>query len=313
MHQSEDLKPGEASKWDKLTVEGSFTATDRDTDDATNLFIEKKPDGSEVEQVGDRFVVKGTYGAYTITPTPAADGAGTKFSYTYKLNNTTSNYDGAASDKVTFLIADGHGGTVEKSLTVDLSAENAKPTFEEDEATHTAKDAATHVVVEDSNNGVPLVSGTVPAVDGDTAHLGGSSALSYAIVGDSGTGMYQGKYGTLFLTADGTYTYKLNNNDPRVQALREGEELKGEQFTIRVSDSRRENETPKSSDFTVNISVSGTNDAPSITLHAAANGPKADNTDSFAVQVNAGDLAPVFLAAAAVNKSCLARHHAATA
>ena len=106
MHQSEDLKPGEASKWDKLTVEGSFTATDRDTDDATNLFIEKKPDGSEVEQVGDRFVVKGTYGAYTITPTPAADGAGTKFTYTYSLNSTTTNYDGAASDKVTFLIAD---------------------------------------------------------------------------------------------------------------------------------------------------------------------------------------------------------------
>ena len=285
MHQ------GETGGWDKAEVEGSFTATDRDVIDRDSLSLVDK-DGNALSGAGTNatpYIVHGEHGEYHIWKETTQDGQ-TKFSYTYKLNNTTTNYDGAASDKVTFLIADGHGGTVEKSLTVDLSAENAKPTFEEDDVTHKPKDAATHVVLEDSNDGVPLVSATVPAVDGDTAHLGGSSALSYAIEGDSGTGMYQGKYGTLFLTADGKYTYKLNNNDPRVQVLREGEKLTDEQFTIRVSDNGGEGDTPKSNDFTVNITVSGTNDAPSITLHEAGSGAAGSGA---ALYITEGDMASV--------------------
>ncbi|WP_291445303.1 VCBS domain-containing protein [Desulfovibrio sp.] len=278
MHQ------GETGGWDKAEVEGSFTATDRDVIDRDSLSLVDK-DGNTLSGAGTNatpYIVHGEHGEYHIWKETTQDGQ-TKFSYTYTLNNTATNYDGAASDKVTFLIADGHGGTVEKSLTVDLSAENAKPTL--------TNAAATHEVVEDSNDGVPLVSATVPATDGDAAHLGGSSALSYAIEGDSGTGMYQGKYGTLFLTADGTYTYKLNNNDPRVQALGAGEKLTDEQFTIKVSDNGRGNDTPKSSDFTVNITVSGTNDAPSITLHEA-DGTGAAGSGA-ALYITEGDMASV--------------------
>lgn len=278
MHQ------GETGGWDKAEVEGSFTATDRDVIDRDSLSLVDK-DGNTLSGAGTKatpYIVHGEHGEYHIWKETTQDGQ-TKFSYTYTLNNTATNYDGAASDKVTFLIADGHGGTVEKSLTVDLSAENAKPTL--------TNATATHEVVEDSNDGVPLVSATVPATDGDAAHLGGSSALSYAIEGDSGTGMYQGKYGTLFLTADGTYTYKLNNNDPRVQALGAGENLTDEQFTIKVSDNGRGNDTPKSSDFTVNITVSGTNDAPSITLHEA-DGTGAAGSGA-ALYITEGDMASV--------------------
>lgn len=245
MHQSE------AGGWDRTSASGSFTATDRDTNDAQKLSIQES---DTVTKNGSSFSVKGEYGIYTITP--ASDTAGTKFTYTYELKDEYKNinFDGAANDTVKFLIRDGHDGTVEKSLTVALSAENAVPKL-----SATVDDL---VVTEDSATN-SMVPGTITADDGDSDHLSASSKLSYAIKGAEIPGMCQGKYGTLFLKDDGTYEYKLNNNDPHVQELGEGKTLEGETFIIRVSDGG------KTADFTVNITVKGANDAPSITLHQA--------------------------------------------
>ncbi len=255
LHQSEG---SEGAAWDKLFVEGSFTASDRDTSDAGKLSIEKS---DAVEEKNGSFIVEGTYGTYTITP--VADGTGTKFDYTYELKDEYKgkNFDGAAKDSVTFLITDGHGGTVEKSLTVALSADNATPMLTTTSGAHTVKE---DVVLEDKT-GIFEVTGTVPATDGDTGHLGGSGTLSYTIVDAEIPGVLQGKYGTLFLKDDGSYTYKLNNNDPRVQALGEGAELK-DTFAIQVSDGG------KSVKYPVTITVEGTNDAPVISLHNTEGG-----------------------------------------
>ena len=73
----------------------------------------------------------------------------------------------------------------------------------------------------------------------------------------------QGQYGILTLNANGTYTYVLNNNNPLVNALAEGQTLT-ENFTYTLSTAA------KSDTATLSITINGTNDAPVITSHNGA-------------------------------------------
>lgn len=66
-------------------------------------------------------------------------------------------------------------------------------------------------------------------------------------------------YGTATLAADGSYTYTLDNSDPTIQALAEGETLE-DTFTYEVTDADGDTSTAE-----VKITVTGTNDAVTIT------------------------------------------------
>jgi VCBS repeat-containing protein len=76
-------------------------------------------------------------------------------------------------------------------------------------------------------------------------------------------GSYAGVYGTLVLAKDGGYTYTLNNGDARVQALAEGQTL-SEHFGFGVTDSVA---TVAS---TLDLTITGSNDAPVVKADAAA-------------------------------------------
>lgn len=76
------------------------------------------------------------------------------------------------------------------------------------------------------------------------------------VVGGNGTVTIATDYGTLVVNADGSYTYTLNNASPLVQALAEGE-VYNDTFTYTVSD-----QFGATSDTTLTIAVTGTNDAP---------------------------------------------------
>jgi len=66
-----------------------------------------------------------------------------------------------------------------------------------------------------------------------------------------------GAHGTFSIDADGKWTYTLNNNDPAVQALNEGERLSPEVFKVWSADG--------SANHDVTITITGTNDAAIIT------------------------------------------------
>jgi VCBS repeat-containing protein len=70
----------------------------------------------------------------------------------------------------------------------------------------------------------------------------------------------QGEYGTVKINADGTYTYVLNNDDDRVQALAVGEKFI-ETFVYSATDQRGETQTT-----TLTIAINGTNDDPKISI-----------------------------------------------
>jgi len=70
-----------------------------------------------------------------------------------------------------------------------------------------------------------------------------------------------GTYGTLTVNADGSYTYTLNNNDPAVQSLGDGDEVT-DTFTYTIRDADGDTSTT-----TLTLTIHGTNDAPELIDH----------------------------------------------
>ncbi|MEL1220776.1 VCBS domain-containing protein, partial [Aeromonas hydrophila] len=64
----------------------------------------------------------------------------------------------------------------------------------------------------------------------------------------------KGSHGTFSIDKDGNWTYELDNNDPLVQALKEGESLPSETFVVNSADG--------SAQHTVTVAITGTNEAP---------------------------------------------------
>ena len=74
-------------------------------------------------------------------------------------------------------------------------------------------------------------------------------------------GIAAGKYGSLYVTADGSYTYKLNNQLQAVQELGEDDEPLTEIFTIYVKDKDGGVTSQK-----ITVTINGTNDLPVLEL-----------------------------------------------
>ncbi|WP_160291474.1 retention module-containing protein, partial [Aeromonas hydrophila] len=68
----------------------------------------------------------------------------------------------------------------------------------------------------------------------------------------------KGAHGTFSIDKDGNWTYELDNNDPQVQALKEGESLPSETFVVNSADG--------SAQHTVTVAITGTNDTATISV-----------------------------------------------
>lgn len=254
------LHQAEGGIWDANSVSGSFTIKDIDHGDADHLTIAGATENSD-----GTFTVGGKYGSYVITPgvVDAANGTRT-FTYTYTPNSGV-NYVGNASDEVKITIADGHGGTTDYTLSVKLSAENDAPTLSAENLTAT-------------EDGTAAVTGAAHGTDTDTGFLNTGNTLTYTAAhsgaqGADGTalgtvassglpGIVQGQYGTLLLnTTTGQYEYRVNNDSIKVQQLG-GTEKAHDTFTITVTDAGG-----KAASQVIDVTVQGTNDVPSLSLH----------------------------------------------
>ena len=100
--------------------------------------------------------------------------------------------------------------------------------------------------VNDGTAGTPTASATLTATDPDNP----ANSFTAVAAGTASTG----GHGTFAMTAGGTWTYTVNNNDPAVQALNVGQTL-ADSFTITSIDG-----TSK----VINITINGANDAAAI-------------------------------------------------
>uniref|UniRef100_UPI003FF0F362 VCBS domain-containing protein n=1 Tax=Bilophila wadsworthia TaxID=35833 RepID=UPI003FF0F362 len=172
----------------------------------------------------------GTYGTLTLN----ADG-----SYAYALDNTSPTVQGLGvgetlTDTFTYTVTDNHGATASNTLTVTIHGTNDAPTVA----------AAAASVTEDTQI---TTSGTLPTPSDTDVH----DTVSFLT--QSGA---PGTYGTFTLSADGSYTYALNNNLPAVQALGVGETLT-DTFAYTVSDGHG-----GTASNTLTVTINGANDAP---------------------------------------------------
>ncbi|WP_211251218.1 VCBS domain-containing protein [Deefgea rivuli] len=154
------------------------------------------------------------------------------------------------------------------------------------------------ITVTDKNNVVGTdsldiaIQDTVPTANADTNSILENTATTTGnvILGDakggvadtnsSDTGLtlttagtFVGKYGTLVIAANGTYTYTLDNANPTVNALNLGQSLTDEVFNYTVRDA-----DGSTSSASLNITVNGTNDAPVLDLDASGAGTGFRNT-----------------------------------
>ena len=204
---------------------------------------------------------QGTYGALSVNSSTGQ--------WTYNLANGSAAVQGLSAGEVhnetfTVQVSDGHGGTTSQQVTVTVVGTNDGPVVTSAAQTGTVKEDV-----------VATASGQVTASDVD--HL---DTLSYALQGNG-----QGDYGSLSLDGvTGQWTYSLDNNAANVQELSAGESHV-EVFTVEVSDGQGGTSTQQ-----VSVTVTGTNDAPTVTSSPQSGAVQEDSSLAVSGLVTAWDI-----------------------
>ena len=204
-------------------VTGNVLANDSDADRGTVL---------RVAQPG---TIAGAYGVLSI----AQDG-----SYSYVLNAMDADaaaqaVDGVLTERFNYLATDGIA-SADATLEIRVTLSNRAPTAADDQALVTEDGAAASGNVLDNDRDADA--GTVLRV--------------------AAPGSYAGAYGTLEIAQDGSYSYRLNEGDARVQSLAQGQSL-AESFGYVVTDGVAQ------ASSVLEVLIKGSNDAPVVTADVA--------------------------------------------
>ncbi|WP_063663307.1 retention module-containing protein [Aliivibrio fischeri] len=203
------------------------------------------------------FTPNGVYGSLVVDPNTGM--------WTYQLDNSRPETIGISSgqivqDKFVVQVDDGQGGTNQIEVVIDIAGTNSSPGIIGDTTGEIKEDAVVNVIDGDLNSG-----------DLDT-----QDTLTWEIVGSTG------QYGQFTLDQNGHWTYTLDNSNNTVNGLKEGAELV-DTITVKVTDSFGE-----VSEKEVEITIEGTNDAPTMT-GALTGTVVEDTTTVIEGQLKSGD------------------------
>lgn len=226
------------------------------------------PDGDPIDVYSVNGIVLSTTGPTTIPGTYGTLVININGTFTYTLNNGNADVEGLRlnTDRLlegfTYVLTDrGTGFSDPSFLLVVIHGQNDNPVATDD--------GATAVEAGGINNNQPGTdpTGNVLTNDSDVDYVvnGETKTVSTVRTGnEGGTGTagslgieLRGTYGWLTLNADGSYRYRLDNSDPRVQALRSASDTLIDDFTYAVVD------TAGAIDLaTLRITIQGANDTP---------------------------------------------------
>lgn len=209
---------------------------------------------SELNDLGTTPIVittpAGTITLTGFTPGTTVGGVPTsgELTYTYVLVNP-QNQPGAtqSTDPIPLIVTDAGGDTATGTLTITII----------DHVPQAVNDTAS--IIENASPG--SVSGNVitsndrSGADGYPA-TGGLTGLVFAGNPQTVGASFQTSFGSIVISADGSYTYTLDNTNPTVTALRNGDTLT-EQVTYTITDADGDTSTA-----TLTITINGANDAP---------------------------------------------------
>ncbi len=188
--------------------------------------------------------------------------------YTYVLNDANNSVNGLAAgdtlqDSFTIIVSDGKGGTVEQSVTINITGSNDAPTLE-----------AADITIDEDIASPYQVSGTAAGEDVDTG-----ARLIYSIKADDLGHVGIGSYGNLSIDSNsGTYTYTLRSDLGLTEATQET-------FTIVVTD-----EHGASAEKEITVHITADDDAPLIENTLATGTDNAVTEDDSADNIVQGTL-----------------------
>ncbi|WP_321529767.1 tandem-95 repeat protein [uncultured Desulfuromonas sp.] len=175
--------------------------------------------------------------------------------YAHQSDDPTALKSGTADNERAFSVVLSDGNNVQSggnaggpapleatvSGTITISAVNDPPVATDNTNSVTEDVAAPvtgNVIDDDNGHGVdsdpdtPTDDLKISQIVGD----GGSAAIASGSTSASNGTEIQGKYGTLTIGADGSYSYDLDDTNPTVNALATGQQLTDEVFTYTLSD-----------------------------------------------------------------------------
>ena len=195
--------------------------------------------------------LRGTYGWLTLN----ADG-----SYSYRLDNSMAEVQALRSsadtlgERFSYTVVDADGSEDSASINIVIQGRNDAPVAQNDRA----------VAVEAGgvDNGSPGAnpSGNLLDNDSDVDGYGENLSVSQFAQGNRSAmagSTLAGRYGTLTVNADGTYSYVVDNDNAAVQALRTNADSLTEVFSYSIRDL-----AGATSAAQLTITLVGANDAP---------------------------------------------------
>lgn len=227
----------------------------------TNIVLSKSPTGTPGSMTfiaTGGSTVTGTYGTLVFN----ADGKG---GYTYTPNSSGS----GGTDTFTYKAVD--AGALQSNtgtLTINILATTAtNPTAVADTTAITEDVTVNTMIISTQATGLLgndlTPSGT--AISGVVSARASADASETSISSGS-TVTFNGKYGSLALKSDGTYTYTLNNANPDVNNLNSGASLT-DLFYYRIQNNGSSGNQDTS---TLTVTINGANDAPILKLDASS-------------------------------------------
>lgn len=233
---------------------GNVLGNDSDVDSRDLMGVIGVHQGLATGKVGSAFTA--AYGTLTLR----ADG-----SFTYVVDDSNPLVQALRTsgetlqERFVYTVRDLAGATTTSILTITIQGRNDNPVASDDQATAIERggtangtsglDPSGNVLANDTD----VDAGDSKQVDGIRT---GSEAAGGTFVTVSGNQVVNGVYGVLTIDANGRYSYRVNNNDARVQALKAGQTLV-ETFTYRMHD------TAGASDIAqLTITLQGAYDAP---------------------------------------------------
>ncbi|MDF3866398.1 VCBS domain-containing protein [Pseudomonas denitrificans (nom. rej.)] len=198
--------------------------------------------------------LRGQYGTLTLN----LDG-----SWSYELDNSLPEVEALRAsgqtlqDKFTYLSADIWGGATPALLTITIDGRNDTPIARDDNALAVEAGGV--------NNGTPGFDPRGNVLDNDIDVDGVQYGETKSVVNftnqngstaNAGS-VLQGLYGKLVINADGSYEYRVDNDNPTVQAMRSANEKLQEVFIYRMRDT-----AGATSDARLTVVIQGANDNP---------------------------------------------------
>ena len=220
--------------------------------------------------------------------------------YSYDPSGSAKNHTaGEVADRISIVVKDEDGDI--QSGTLNINITDTVPVAKPD-ANAITEDAATDVVVGNvvlTGAGADILGADATAVTGVVAGsaVPGSNVAAGSTSVAGGT-VVAGLYGSLVLGADGSYSYRLDNTNAAVNALKDTETL-SETFTYTITDADGDPSTT-----TLTITINGTTDGgPSIVpadgnagatgqatvLEAGLTGPATTETTAGTINVGSPD------------------------